>query len=141
MLNLFDMKRIALLIGLALTVSSVWSQSNKELKAITPDKEFDNILVKKLSSDKHASAFIIWVEYVVREHKHETHSENLYVLEGKGKFTLGEETMMLKKGDYVFIPENTVHGVEVKSRKPMKVLSIQSPEFLGEDRIFMDIPR
>ena len=41
--------------------------------------------------------------------------------------------------EYFFtIPKNTPHGLEVLSSAPVKVLSIQSPQFKGADRIFIN---
>ena len=125
---------------LLITIIAVLSraQIQEEVVRMKPDKEYDNILVKKLSSEENASAFVIWVKESVKAHKHAAHTENIYVLEGKGKFEVGSEAYILKKGDYVFIPENTVHSLIVTSGKAMKVISIQSPEFLGKDRIFIE---
>ena len=58
------------------------------------------------------------------------------MLEGSGDFTLGDTTQPIKKGDLITIPKNTWHGVEVTSKVPLKVVSIQSPEFKGVDRVF-----
>jgi len=72
----------------------------------------------------------------VKLHKHDFHTEHVYVLEGSGDFTLGNTTQPIKKGDLITIPKNTWHGVEVTSKVPLKVVSIQSPEFKGIDRVF-----
>lgn len=73
----------------------------------------------------------------MRLHKHIKHTEYVKILEGRGEMTLGDKTIKIKKGDWITIPKGTPHGVKVTSRKPMKVLSIQSPKFDGKDRIFM----
>ena len=46
--------------------------------------------------------------------------------------------LVIKKGDFFTIPKNTPHGLEVRSSAPVKVLSIQSPQFKGVDRIFIN---
>ena len=38
--------------------------------------------------------------------------------------------------DIITIPKNTWHGVTINSKEIMKVISIQSPKFLGNDRVF-----
>jgi len=78
------------------------------------------------------------VKKSVRLHKHSQHVENVYISEGNGEFQLGDSTYKVKSGDLIIIPKNTWHGVVVKSKEPMKVISIQSPEFIGNDRIFKD---
>tara|TARA_B100000900_G_scaffold412042_1_gene433011 strand:- start:1572 stop:1973 length:402 start_codon:yes stop_codon:yes gene_type:complete len=106
--------------------------------SIQPEKNYENIYVKKLSSDISATTFAIWVKKSVRIHKHIQHVENVYIREGSGDFQLGDSTYKVKSGDLIIIPKNTWHGVVVKSKEPMKVISIQSPEFVGNDRIFKD---
>lgn len=115
-----------------------FAQNIVGLKDLKPEKEFDNIFIKKVSDDDYQSTFVIWVKQKVRLHKHEHHSENIYVLEGKGEMVIGDEKFVIKKGDYFNIPKNTPHGLKVLSSSPVKVLSIQSPQFLGQDRIFLE---
>ena len=105
---------------------------------IKPEKDFENINVKKLSSNSDATTFAIWIKKSVRLHKHIQHVENVYISEGNGLFQLGDSTHKVKKGDLIIIPKNTWHGVNVNSKTPMKVISVQSPEFLGNDRVFKD---
>jgi mannose-6-phosphate isomerase-like protein (cupin superfamily) len=50
--------------------------------------------------------------------------------------TINNKSFDIKSGDYFRIPKNTFHSLIVKSEEPMKVLSVQSPEFLGKDRVF-----
>ncbi len=109
----------------------------KSMDQLQPDSSnYDNIYVHKLSSDSLASSFAIWIKLKVKMHKHVYHTEHVSILEGKGKFTLGDTTITVKKGDFITIPKDTWHGVNVTSKKPMKVISIQSPEFKGTDRLF-----
>ena len=103
---------------------------------IEPDNDYDNIYVKKLSSETDATTFAIWIKKSVRLHKHIEHIENVYITEGNGDFQLGDTIYKVNSGDLIVIPKNTWHGVIVNSQKPMKVISIQSPEFHGKDRIF-----
>ena len=116
----------------------VGAQSFSSLDSINCPIDFENIYVKKIQSDKNQSAFIIWINKEVKLHKHLTHSESIYILEGEGNMKIGDKTMRVIKGDYYFIPENTTHGVKVSSLKPMKVLSIQAPEFDGKDRVLLE---
>lgn len=113
-------------------------QNFKSLEEIVPDSSnYGNIYIKKIDSDSLVSNFIIWIKEEVKAHKHLTHCETIIVLEGKAMMSLGDKTIQIKKGDYIFIPKNTIHSVKVKSRKPLKVISIQAPEFKGDDRVFI----
>ena len=121
-------------IGLAASAQPLPTKAAHKLK---PAKEFDNIHVQPLHSDAKSSSFVIWIKDKVRLHKHAVHSEHVYVLKGKGEMVLGKERFEVKKGDLVFIPEGTPHAVRVTGGV-LKVISIQSPEFKGKDRIFLD---
>ena len=114
------------------------SQSHSELKTMLPKAEFENILVRPISSDSLSSSFLIWIKDKVKAHRHITHTEQVYVLEGAGMMHLGDSTYRVSSGSFINIPKNTVHSVTVTSHLPMKVLSIQSPLFTGIDRHFIE---
>lgn len=97
-----------------------------------------NISVKKLNSDANCSSFEISIQDSVKLHYHQDHTENIFVLEGSARMRLDEDYIEINKGDYVHIPKGSKHAVWVKSDHPLKVISVQSPEFKGEDRHFID---
>jgi mannose-6-phosphate isomerase-like protein (cupin superfamily) len=117
----------------------VYSQTFDELTDFAPTAEFENIHVQKVTEDSLQSCFMIWVKEGVKAHYHAHHTENIVVVSGEAMMTMGDEIFMIKKGDYVNIPKGTIHSVtQVLSDEPLKVLSIQSPQFLGKDRIFVE---
>ena len=77
----------------------------------------------------------IFVKNKVPLHKHVEHSETIYVLEGKGLFQLGDQNMEIVAGDYIRVPKGTAHAVKVLSSIPLKIISVQAPEFFGKDRV------
>jgi mannose-6-phosphate isomerase-like protein (cupin superfamily) len=102
-----------------------------------PEVEFENIHVQKISEDSLQSSFVIWIKSGVREHFHSEHTENIYIISGKAMMTLADSTFTIRAGDHLTIPKGTPHSVtKVFGRKPLQVLSIQSPKFDGADRIF-----
>lgn len=108
---------------------------------LSAPSDFENVYSRKMAEDSLQSSFVIWIKGRVTEHYHQAHTENIYVLEGKAEMTINGETRIIRKGDYITIPMNTRHAVtKVLSRKPLKVLSIQSPRFDGTDRIFVKPP-
>jgi mannose-6-phosphate isomerase-like protein (cupin superfamily) len=60
------------------------------------------------------------------------------VQSGEGVMKMNDKEFLIKPGDVIFIPKNTLHSVIVKGKKPLKVLSIQSPRFDGDDRVMME---
>ena len=109
-----------------------------EFNKVRPDSAFENIHIHQISSDINSTTFAIWVKRKVKIHKHINHIENIYVTQGEGRFRLGSTTYHVEAGDLIVVPKNTWHGIEVTSTVPLRVISIQSPEFIGVDRIFKD---
>lgn len=95
----------------------------------------DNISVERLAGDTLTTSFLIQIRESVPLHYHAYHSEHAYILSGSGIFVLNGDTTAVSKGMYVFIPSESKHSVGVTSDEPMRVLSIQCPEFTGLDRI------
>lgn len=113
----------------------IFGQKHLECKNLQAIGDFENIFSQQIASDSLVSSFVIWIKKEVKEHKHEFHSEHVYILEGTAEMTLNEQRFTVKTGDFIFIPQNTWHYVKVTSAEPLKVLSIQAPTFDGKDRI------
>ena len=129
------MKNLFLLLSLFPFFAKAQNQSLDTIKA---PSNYENIYSRTIASDSLSSSFVIFIKKDVKKHKHATHTENVYILEGEGEMLLGDKTFKVKKGDIIFIPMNTVHSLKVTSSIPVKVLSVQSPYFDGKDRIFID---
>ena len=132
------MKYIFFIVSLTISFSMISQKHVSNFNSIKPVATFDNIHVKKLSSEPNSTTFAIWVKQKVKIHKHMQHVENIYVSEGSGIFYLADSVFNIKSGDLIVVPKNTWHGVDVNSNIPLKVLSVQSPEFIGNDRVFQN---
>lgn len=129
-------KAYVLFLFMAITGMSVGQ--TYDTRDIQPDSHYDNVHVKKMHSDDRSTTFVIWVKDKVKPHKHAQHTEVIVVLQGKAMMTVGSETKKIRKGDMIIIPQGTVHSVVTTSRKPLKVVSVQSPVFKGKDRIWVE---
>lgn len=109
------------------------AQLVSNLPAMPCAGEYENVKVEKISDDSLSTAFVICIKGGVKHHFHAGHTENVYILEGSGNMEWNDKVFEVNAGDYVLIPRNTVHAVMAKS--PMKVLSIQTPRWVTEDRI------
>jgi mannose-6-phosphate isomerase-like protein (cupin superfamily) len=126
------------IIVLTLTICCTRNLSSQLYKYQSVNKKIDNIEVLKISEDSLHSTFQITIPNKVALHYHEYHTENIIVIHGKARMKLGNDTIVIKKGDQVTIPMKTEHEViKVLSRKPLSVYSIQSPKFDGTDRIIL----
>jgi mannose-6-phosphate isomerase-like protein (cupin superfamily) len=96
------------------------------------------VVTNNLFSDSLVSSFCIIIKSEVRSHKHLNHSEHLIVQEGEALMKLNDKEFNIKEGDVIFIPKGSTHSVLVKGKKPLKVISIQTPMFKGDDRVMME---
>lgn len=129
--------RLSLTIFALFSLGTAICQDFRHTEDILPQEEYENIQVIRIADDTLQSTFVIWVKHGVREHYHEWHTENILVLEGEAMMSLGTEIFLIKAGDYVNIPKGTPHSVtQVFPGRPLKVVSIQSPQFDGSDRVF-----
>lgn len=47
--------------------------------------------------------------------------EFYYILEGEGEMQIAGETIAVKAGDHIFMPNEVAHGIENTSAKPLRV--------------------
>jgi mannose-6-phosphate isomerase-like protein (cupin superfamily) len=133
------MRFLAILCLLLSAQMQIQAQVNsKALADVKPEKDYKNVASIPVYSDENASVFVIYVKNHVPKHYHKTHTETVIVLEGKGEMSLGGEIFDIKKGDQMVIPPGTHHSVVVKSKKPLKVVSIQAPKFENKDRFWVE---
>ncbi len=114
------------------------AQTNQSSDTIAAPAVYENIYSRTVASDSLVSSSVIFIKKEVKKHKHISHSEHIYILDGEGEMLLGDRSFKVKKGDIVFILKNTTHSLKVTSATPMKVLSIQAPMFDGKDRQFVE---
>jgi mannose-6-phosphate isomerase-like protein (cupin superfamily) len=97
-----------------------------------------NIEIKALYSDSLSSAFEIIVRDSVGLHYHAEHTEHLFVKTGEASMQINDSTFTITQGEYYTIPTGAQHAVWVQSKTPLKVISVQCPQFLGKDRHFIE---
>lgn len=130
--------RTLLILVLLLTTTILSAQIlTQNANTINPKEEYTNVKVIPLHSDENTSVFMIFVKQAVRKHVHQYHTEVITILDGTGRMYLGGDYFDVKKGDHIVVPPNTAHAVITTSSKPLKVISVQSPQFLGRDRIMI----
>lgn len=134
------MKSLFTIIFILLDIST-YSQVNLNILDQKPPATYENIYSQKLGGDSLSTSFLLWIKKSVPLHIHANHSEVVYVISGTADFEMGYdlEKRQIKAGDYIFIPKNKVHGLNVTSAEPLEVISIQSPMFNGSDRIQVDV--
>jgi len=123
---------------LLITISYTTAQEVVNEKNIKFIIDSSSLQVIKLNSDSNATSFAILIKDSVKAHYHSKHTESLMVLDGEAEMQMGDKTVNIKKGDFFVIPPKMIHAVRVTSKVPLKVISVQAPEFLGEDRIWVE---
>ena len=132
------MKTTFVLILLSIFSFQSFSQSIYSPQDAEIPENFDNIYKEDIYSDDLVSSFLIVIRKEVGLHKHSKHSEHVYVLEGTGEMRLGEEHVSVTAGDFIIIPKDTPHSLEVTSRDPMKIISVQAPLYDGSDKVKLE---
>jgi mannose-6-phosphate isomerase-like protein (cupin superfamily) len=113
-----------------------FAQKVENVPNIKPGPEWENVEIKKIADDSLCSTFHIWIKGGVKHHFHTSHTECIYVLEGEGEMDYGDQKFSVKAGDYITIPKGVVHAVVAKT--PLHVLSIQTPQWITDDRKFVE---
>ena len=108
-----------------------------DLSEIKAPAELKNIYAKTLGSNKDATAVVLFIAKSVAPHYHAEHTELIYILEGEAILALDDTRQVIKAGHFIRVEPKVIHAVQVTSDIPLKVLSIQTPEFSGKDRIFV----
>lgn len=67
--------------------------------------------------------------------KHWHRSEHWIVVTGTALVTCGDKTFMLRENESTFIPAGTVHRLENPGRVPLRMIEVQSGEYVDEDDI------
>lgn len=66
---------------------------------------------------------------------HHHRAEHWIVVKGTAKVTRGDETMLVRENESVYIPLGTVHRLENPGKTLLEVIEVQSGGYLGEDDI------
>ncbi|OJX68154.1 mannose-1-phosphate guanylyltransferase/mannose-6-phosphate isomerase [Magnetospirillum sp. 64-120] len=67
--------------------------------------------------------------------KHWHRSEHWVVVTGTALVTCGDKTFTLRENESTFIPAGTVHRLENPGKLPLRMIEVQSGEYVGEDDI------
>jgi len=68
-------------------------------------------------------------------HKHIKSEEIYYILQGRGKLSLDNETIPVTKGDTICIMPGTNHNIENTGKEDLKILCSCSPAYSHEDTV------
>lgn len=135
------MRIIVLIVcALVMNVKHSRSQGQKNMAQFPYIPEGPAVQVHRLFDDSLSSSFLIYVRDSVPEHFHETHAEQVIILEGEAFMTLGNQKRKIIPGDVIYIPRRTRHKVITSPGSLLKLISVQAPFFDGKDRIFTEQP-
>ena len=66
---------------------------------------------------------------------HNRRAEHWVVVQGTARVTNGDKTFDLQVNESTYIPVRTVHRLENPGSVPLRVIEVQSGDYLGEDDI------
>lgn len=125
---------LSLMIICLSSTAQILTQTTAEL---APTKAYTNIKTTTLHDDENTTVYMIFVKQAVQKHLHQYHTEVITVVAGRGRMLLGREYLNIKKGDHIIVPPNTPHAVITTGSRPLQILSVQTPQFLGQDRVLL----
>lgn len=131
---------LVLFIFMMINAGSLKSQVVIHPDTVNLNSNDDNVSVVKIEDTQAAGSFLIQVRDQVPPHYHESHTEHVYIIEGRGIMLLNDRLIEIKPGNIITLPPGTVHAVKRKGDVPLKVLSVQSPQFTGSDRTPVESP-
>lgn len=130
------MARFFALVSTFFFFCTLQAQRVENLPARTPKTINENVVVEQIATDSLCTTFVLWIKGGVKHHFHQSHTECIYILEGTGEMSLADSTFTIKAGDYILVPKGTLHAVTAAI--PLKVLSIQTPQWVADDRKFVE---
>lgn len=74
----------------------------------------------------------------VGRHHHLLTEEIYYILQGRGRMTVGSEVREVSAGDAIFIPIKQAHMLENTGDEPMRLLLVCGPAYSYEDHLAGD---
>jgi len=67
--------------------------------------------------------------------KHKHRAEHWVVVDGTAKVTVGDKTFLMRTNESTYIPAGTVHRLENPETGPLRLIEVQTGDYLGEDDI------
>lgn len=104
----------------------------------SPRYKRDNIesfllVSEKTSDSNNLSVTLVEMEPGGFQHLHSHKPEQMYyILKGEGEMTVDNETKEVGKGDCIFFPSNSMHGLKNTGKSKLIYLSAASPSFTKE---------
>jgi mannose-6-phosphate isomerase-like protein (cupin superfamily) len=71
--------------------------------------------------------WISGVDGLAPNHVHDRYEETFHVIDGELEFTLGDESIVVRSGDFIRVPPGTRHGFRNKSGRPVPMIVTLSP--------------
>lgn len=78
---------------------------------------------------------VLPVGRAVGRHHHLLTEEIYYILQGRGRMTIGSEVREVAAGDAVYIPLNEAHTLENTGDEPIRLLLVCGPAYTYEDHL------
>jgi quercetin dioxygenase-like cupin family protein len=66
--------------------------------------------------------------FEVSPHEHHDHVDSFYVADGSVEFVRGDETVVLRQGDFIAARAGTRHGFRGADERPARVLNFHAPD-------------
>ena len=95
--------------------------------------------ITQVASGKNASVNLVMGPpgSILKMHYHQYRDEITYCIKGQAVMNVSGKKSVMKAGDLMYIPALVLHGSEVTGNETLQLISIFTPPFDGEDRIYV----
>lgn len=100
----------------------------------------ENIRATFLHKTERSSFHLVQIRDRETPHIHESHDLYVVLHRGKGTLHIGEETVDMKAGDSVFIPQGTPHYFITTGKEPTVGIGVFTPPYAGKDSVSAGAP-
>ena len=97
-------------------------QWQRTVASMQPPTSYENLFGYELRHDAHVEQLVFWVKQAVEPEEHQDERESFLILEGRCECFVGGELVQLSAGDYIDIPLDLEHTVQVISETPVKAI-------------------
>ena len=102
-----------------------------EIKDVMKERIFSDEKMKKVNlfdtKNMFCDVYCVKPGQNQKIHSHKNEDKVYYVLEGEGKFTVGDEEKILRAGEITIAPKGEQHGVINDSHEDLSILVFMAP--------------
>ena len=111
----------------------------KDILDQSPSPQDEGAFLINLFHKPQVSCFLAQIRKGLNPHRHLTHDESIFVLEGEGHVFINGRRREIAPGVVMHMQRGNVHGVQVAPGGRLVFICFFTPEMREMDRVFVDV--